>query len=133
GFVYVNGSKRVIRDSAKLKRIAGLRIPPAWTDVWICASPNGHLQGTGRDSRGRKQYRYHARWTATRDELKYDRMIDFSNALPRIRRRVARDLKRTGLPREKVLAAVVRLMDRTSIRVGNEEYRRANGSFGMAT
>ena len=133
GFVYGNGSKHVIRDRATLKRIAALRIPPAWTDVWICPSPNGHLQGTGRDSRGRKQYRYHDRWTATRDELKYDRMIAFSNALPRIRRRVTRDLKRTGLPREKVLAAIVRIMDRTSIRVGNEEYMRANGSYGMAT
>ena len=133
GFVYANGSKRVIRDRATLKRIAALRIPPAWTDVWICPSPNGHLQATGRDSRGRKQYRYHDRWTATRDELKYDRMIEFSNALPRIRRRVTRDLKRTGLPREKVLAAIVRIMDRTSIRVGNEEYMRANGSYGMAT
>jgi DNA topoisomerase I len=133
GFAYANGSKHVIRDLVTLKRIAALRIPPAWTDVWICRSPNGHLQGTGRDSRGRKQYRYHDRWTATRDELKYDRMIEFSSALPRIRRRVTRDLKRTGLPREKVLAAIVRIMDRTSIRVGNEEYRRANGSYGMAT
>jgi DNA topoisomerase-1 len=133
GFVYVNGSKRVKRDGVTLQRIAALRIPPAWTDVWICPSPNGHLQATGRDSRGRKQYRYHNRWTATRDVLKYDRMIEFSNALPRIRRRVTRDLKRTGLSREKVLAAIVRIMDQTSIRVGNEEYTRANGSYGMAT
>lgn len=133
GFVYVNGTKRVLRDRATVQRITALGIPPAWTDVWICPSPNGHLQGTGRDSRGRKQYRYHDRWTATRDVLKYDRMIEFSNALPRIRRRVTRDLKRRGLPREKVLAAIVRIMDRTSIRVGNEEYRRANGSYGMAT
>jgi DNA topoisomerase I len=133
GFAYANGSKRIIRDRATLNRIAALRIPPAWTDVWVCASPNGHLQGTGRDSRGRKQYRYHDCWTAKRDELKYDRMIEFSNALPRIRRRVTRDLKRTALPREKVLAAIVRIMDRTSIRVGNEEYMRANGSYGMAT
>ena len=108
GFVYANGSKRIKRDGATLQRIAALRIPPAWTDVWICPSPNGHLQATGRDSRGRKQYRYHDRWTATRDVLKYDRMIEFFNALPRIRRRVTRDLKRTGLPREKVLAAIDR-------------------------
>jgi DNA topoisomerase I len=133
GFVYVNGSKRVIRDRGTLKRIDALRIPPAWTDVWICPSPTGHLQATGRDSRGRKQYRYHDRWTATRDALKYERMIDFAKSLPRIRRRVARDMRREGLPREKVLAAIVYLMDRTSIRIGNEEYTRDNGSFGMAT
>jgi DNA topoisomerase-1 len=132
-FVYLNGSKREIRDKATLKRIEALRIPPAWTDVWICPSPTGHLQATGRDARGRKQYRYHDRWTATRDALKYDRMIEFAGALPRIRRRVAHDLQRKGLPREKVLAAIIHLMDRTSIRIGNEAYTRDNGSFGMAT
>jgi DNA topoisomerase-1 len=131
--VYLNSKNRAVRDQATLKRIAALRIPPAWTDVWICPSPTGHLQATGRDARGRKQYRYHDQWTAHRDELKYERMIEFATALPRVRRRVARDLKRSGLPREKVLAAIVRLMDRTSIRVGSEEYSRTNNSFGMAT
>ncbi len=133
GFVYLNGSNRKVRDRATLKRIEALRIPPAWSDVWICPSPTGHLQATGRDARGRKQYRYHERWTAARDALKYDRMIEFANALPRIRRRIRRDMRRDGLPREKVLATIVYLMDRTSIRIGNEEYTRDNGSFGMAT
>jgi DNA topoisomerase-1 len=133
GVVYMNPANRAIRDKATLQRIAALGIPPAWTDVWICPSPTGHLQATGRDSRGRKQYRYHDQWTAWRDELKYERMIEFATALPRVRRRVARDLKRRGLPREKVLAAIVRLMDRTSIRIGSEEYSRTNKSYGMAT
>jgi DNA topoisomerase-1 len=133
GIVYLNPANRVVRDRATLERIAALRIPPAWTDVWICPSPTGHLQATGRDARGRKQYRYHDLWTTRRDELKYERMIEFATALPRVRRRVARDLKRPGLPREKVLAAIVRLMDRTSIRIGSEEYTRTNNSYGMAT
>jgi DNA topoisomerase-1 len=133
GVSYVNTANRPIRDKATLQRITALGIPPAWTDVWICPSPTGHLQATGRDSRGRKQYRYHDRWTALRDELKYERMVEFATALPRVRRRVARDLKRSGLPREKVLAAIVRLMDRTSIRIGSEEYSRTNNSYGMAT
>jgi DNA topoisomerase-1 len=133
GFVYLNDANRQVRDRTTLKRIDALRIPPAWTDVWICSSPTGHLQATGRDARGRKQYRYHERWTAARDALKYDRMIEFASALPRIRRRIARDIRRDGLPREKVLATIVYLMDRTSIRIGNEEYTRDNGSFGMAT
>jgi DNA topoisomerase-1 len=133
GVVYMNTANRPIRDRATLKRIAALGIPPAWTDVWICASPTGHLQATGRDARGRKQYRYHDHWTSRRDELKYERMVEFASTLPRVRRRVARDLKRSGLPREKVLAAIVRLMDRTSIRIGSEEYSRTNNSFGMAT
>jgi DNA topoisomerase I len=132
-FGYRNADGGRVEDPKTLERIRALVIPPAWTDVWISRSANGHIQATGRDARGRKQYRYHERWTATRDVLKYDRMIEFSNALPRIRRRIVRDLKRRGLPREKVLAAIVRIMDRTSIRVGNEEYRRANGSYGMAT
>jgi DNA topoisomerase-1 len=113
--------------------IRRLAIPPAWTDVWICSSRNGHLQATGRDARGRKQYRYHPRWRAQRDEAKYDRMLAFGKALPRIRRRVARDLHRPGLPRERVLAAVVRLLERTGVRVGNEEYARDNRSFGLTT
>ena len=113
--------------------IRRLAIPPAWTDVWICSSRNGHLQATGRDARGRKQYRYHPRWRAQRDEAKYDRMLAFGKALPRIRRRVASDLHRPGLPRERVLAAVVRLLERTGVRVGNEEYARDNRSFGLTT
>ena len=133
GVVYMNTANRPIRDKATLQRIAALGIPPAWTEVWICPSPTGHLQATGRDSRGRKQYRYHDRWTAWRGELKYERMLEFATALPSVRRRVARDLKRSGLPRERVLAAIVRLMDRTSIRIGSEEYSRTNNSYGMAT
>jgi DNA topoisomerase-1 len=116
-----------------LARIKSLVIPPAWTDVWICPYPNGHLQATGRDARGRLQYRYHVRWRAVRDEVKYGRMLAFGEALPAIRRRVADDVARPGLPKEKVLAAVVQLLERTLIRVGNEEYARANGSIGLTT
>src|SRR5262249_26983417 len=108
-------------------------IPPAWTDVWICPDPLGHLQATGRDARGRKQYRYHPRWRAVRDEVKYGRLVAFAEALPRIRARTEADLRRSGLPREKVLAAVVRLLEKTFIRVGNEEYARDNGSIGLTT
>ena len=108
-------------------------IPPAWTDVWICPSPDGHLQATGRDARGRKQYRYHPRWREVRDESKYDRMMAFAAALPAIRQRTDADLGRPGLPRAKVLAAVVRLLETTLIRVGNEEYARTNKSFGLTT
>lgn len=108
-------------------------IPPAWTDVWICPNPNGHLQATGRDARGRKQYRYHARWRRVRDETKYERMLLFGGVLPRIRARLRDDLARPGLPREKVLATVVRLLETTFIRVGNEEYARQNNSFGLTT
>ncbi len=108
-------------------------IPPAWTEVWICRDPNGHLQVTGHDAKGRKQYRYHPRWREVRDENKYDRLINFAEALPRIRRRVARDLGRKGLPREKVLAAVVKLLETTLVRVGNDEYAEANKSFGLTT
>ncbi len=133
GFRYVDASGRTIRDEDALGRIRSLAIPPAWTDVWICPRPDGHLQATGRDARGRKQYRYHPRWRDVRDETKYGRMIAFGLALPRVRARVARDLARPGLPREKVLAAVVRLLETTLIRVGNEEYARANGSFGLTT
>jgi DNA topoisomerase I len=131
--VYFDTRRRAIHDLAVLQRIHELRIPPAWTNVWICPSPNGHLQATGRDARGRKQYRYHSNWDTARDSLKYDRVILFAKNLPRIRRRIARDLKRPGLPREKVLAAMLRLMDRTAIRVGNEEYARANHSYGLTT
>jgi len=108
-------------------------IPPAWTDVWISPEPEGHLQATGRDARGRKQYRYHPRWRAVRDETKYGRMLAFGRALPAIRARVLADLERPGLPREKVLAAVVRLLETTLIRVGNDEYARSNRSYGLTT
>jgi len=122
-----------VDDDATLARIRSLAIPPAWTSVWISPHPRGHIQATGRDQRGRKQYRYHPRWREVRDQDKYERMLDFARALPRIRRRVERDLKRPGLPREKVLAVVVWLLERTMMRVGNEEYAQQNGSFGLTT
>jgi DNA topoisomerase-1 len=133
GFVYVDAQGRHVRDPDILRRIRALAIPPAWTDVWICPVPTGHVQAVGRDARRRKQYRYHARWRATRDETKYSRMIAFARSLPRIRAHVDEDLARPGLPREKVLATVVRLLESTLIRVGNEEYARANRSFGLTT
>ena len=117
----------------ELERIRALVIPPAWTNVWICPNPQGHLQATGRDARGRKQYRYHRRWREVRDEVKYGRLIPFARALPRIRRQTDAHLRRPGLPREKVLATVVRLLERTLIRIGNEEYARDNGSIGLTT
>jgi DNA topoisomerase I len=133
GFVYLGPDGRPIRDQEDLKRIKALAIPPAWTDVWICAKANGHLQATGRDARGRKQYRYHSRWREVRDETKYERMIAFAHALPAIRRQVEQDLKLAGEPRAKILATVVKLLESTHIRVGNEEYARSNKSFGLAT
>jgi DNA topoisomerase-1 len=133
GFSYRDPQGRTVREPAVRRRIDGLAIPPAWTDVWICRDARGHLQATGRDARGRKQYRYHPRWREVRDARKYESMADFGAALPRIRDRVRRDLRRRGMPREKVLAAVVRLLETTCIRVGNEEYRRQNGSFGLTT
>jgi DNA topoisomerase I len=133
GFTYTAADGSTVRDAATLRRIKRLVIPPAWTDVWISPSPNGHIQVTARDARGRKQYRYHARWTEVRDTAKYERMQAFAEALPRIRARCERDLRQRGSPRTKVLAAVVRLLEETSIRVGNEEYRRANRSFGLTT
>jgi DNA topoisomerase I len=132
-FAYIGPDGRAVHDAATLERIRRLAVPPAWTDVWICPLPTGHVQATGRDARGRKQYRYHARWRATRDENKYGRMTAFARALPRIRARVAADLRRAGLPREKVLATVVKLLETTHMRVGNEEYARANASFGLTT
>src|SRR6476620_5189955 len=132
-FDYFDTEGKKIRDETRLLRIRRLAIPPAYTDVWICSSANGHIQATGRDARGRKQYRYHERWREVRDENKYDRMIVFGKALPKIRRRVNRDLKLRGLPREKVLATVVQLLGRTFIRVGNEEYAKENKSFGLTT
>jgi DNA topoisomerase-1 len=133
GLRYLRPDGRPVRDPADLRRIKSLAIPPAWTDVWICPDPDGHIQATGKDDRSRKQYRYHPRWREVRDEAKYERTIAFGLALPRIRKRAEKNLARPGLPREKVLAAVVRLLETTLIRVGNEEYARANGSFGLTT
>jgi DNA topoisomerase-1 len=132
-FSYVSAEGKPIRDRATLARIKALVIPPAWRDVWISRDPKGHLQVTGRDARGRKQYRYHPRWRAVRDENKYEKLISFAQALPRIRRRVANHLRRRGLPREKVLAAVVKLLETTLVRVGNDEYAKINNSFGLTT
>jgi DNA topoisomerase-1 len=133
GFTYRDADGRAIRDRATLARIRAIAIPPAWTDVWICPWPNGYLQATGRDARGRKQYRYHARYRSRRDDAKFARMLAFARVLPAIRRRVDEDLARPGLPREKVLAAVVRLLELSLIRVGNDEYARLNRSFGLTT
>ncbi len=133
GFDYRLPDGSLVRDIATLKRIHALAIPPAWTDVWICRDPNGHLQATGRDQRGRKQYRYHPRWREVRDEAKYGKLLIFARVLPLIRTRVEEDLKRSGLPRERVLAAVVRLMELTLFRVGNSEYAKKNKSFGLTT
>jgi DNA topoisomerase I len=132
-FQYFDTEGKLIRDESRLLRIGRLAIPPAYHDVWICPLSNGHIQATGRDDRGRKQYRYHERWRTIRDENKYDRILTFAAALPKIRRRVQADLKLPGLKREKVLAAVVQLLERTFIRVGNEEYARQNKSFGLTT
>lgn len=132
-FSYVGPDGRRLTSAEDLARIRALVIPPGWEDVWICTDPRGHLQATGRDARGRKQYRYHPKWREIRDETKYDRMIGFAQALPQIRECTDRDLKRPGVPREKVLAAVVQLLEKTLIRVGNDEYARQNRSFGLTT
>lgn len=132
-FEYFDTEGKPIRDETRLLRIRRLAIPPAYTDVWICPKANGHIQATGRDARGRKQYRYHERWREARDENKYDRMVVFGKALPKIRRRVNKDLAQRGLPRGKVLATVVQLLERTFIRIGNEEYAKENKSFGLTT
>ena len=136
GFVYRDARGRKLTDAAELGRIRALAIPPAYTDVWICEHPNGHLQATGLDARGRKQYRYHRRWREQRDARKFDRLLEFGSALPRIRARVALDLASVdgpGLVREQVLATIVRLLDTTLARVGNDEYARENHSFGLTT
>ena len=133
GWSYIDPDGAVIRDAEELQRIRALVIPPAWTDVWINPNPRGHIQATGRDARGRKQYRYHDSWRAIRDETKFSRMISFGEALPRIRERVAADLELPGLPREKTLAIAVRILDESLIRVGNEEYARENDSYGLTT
>jgi DNA topoisomerase I len=132
-FVYLTPTGATLRDRRIIARIRRLAIPPAYTDVWICQRGNGHLQATGRDIRGRKQYRYHPSWRQARDASKYNRMLAFADHLPALRARVAADLRLDGLPRRKVLAALVRLLETSLIRVGNEEYSRENGSFGLTT
>lgn len=133
GFRYLNANGKPVRDRATLARIRGLVIPPAWTNVWICPSPSGHLQAVGRDDKGRKQYRYHPRWNEVRDETKYGRLAQFAMALPKIRSRVRADLRQKGLTKVKALATIVQLLESTLIRVGNEEYARSNGSYGLTT
>jgi DNA topoisomerase-1 len=133
GFTYVAPDGTRIRDRALIERIRAIAIPPAWTDVWICPNPKGHVLATGRDARGRKQYRYHPAWRTLRDATKYDRMAAFGEVLPDVRARIDRDLDLRGLPREKVLAAVLRMIDTTLVRVGNDEYARLNASFGATT
>jgi DNA topoisomerase-1 len=133
GFVYIGPNGSQVGDPHTLDRIRGIVIPPAWQRVWICARADGHIQATGYDARGRKQYRYHAEWRRVRDETKYERLADFARRLPALRRHIARDLARRGLPRQKVLATVVRLLETTLIRIGNAEYARTNGSFGLTT
>jgi DNA topoisomerase-1 len=133
GVSYIAPTGRVIRNKAEIARINKLAIPPAWTDVWICPDPRGHIQAVGRDAKRRKQYRYHHQWRASRDENKYDRMMAFAGALPAIRRRTNADVARTGLSREKVLATVVQLLEKSLIRVGNDEYAKANRSYGLTT
>ncbi len=132
-FAYLAPDGKEIADEDELKRIKALAVPPAYQDVWICPVANGHLQATGRDARGRKQYRYHKRFREIRDETKYARMIAFAQALPKIRERIAADLSLSGLPREKVLATAVELLQSTAIRVGNEEYAKDNHSYGLTT
>jgi len=133
GFAYTDDKGRRVTRRATLDRIRALAVPPAWTGVWICADERGHLQATGRDAKGRKQYRYHPRWRMRREADKFDHLIDFAQALPAIRKRVREDLASEGLPRGKVLAAIVQLLERTCIRVGNERYAQENDSFGLTT
>src|SRR5207249_821590 len=132
-FEYLGPDGKLIRDPAVLDRIRSLVIPPAWKHVWITARPRGHMQATGRDARGRKQHLYHPRWREVRDRNKFDRMAGFARVLPRIRSRVSRDMSRNGLPKEKVVATVIRLLETTFARVGNEEYAKENKSFGLTT
>ena len=132
-FLYYDVRGRRIRSPMTLRRIKALAVPPAWTQVWISASPDTHLQAVGRDARGRKQFRYHARWREVREQTKYDRLTAVGSVLPRLRARVATDLSLRGLPRDKVLATIVRLLETTFIRIGNDEYARQNQSFGLTT
>jgi DNA topoisomerase-1 len=133
GFIYISPGGQIIRSRHVLERIKALAIPPAWTQVWISPDPGGHIQAVGRDAKGRKQYRYHERYRTIRDRVKFDRLVAFSAALPAIRSRVEHDLRKQGLPREKVLATVVRLLESTCIRIGNKEYAKSNGSYGLTT
>lgn len=133
GFVYELPNGKTVKDAKILERIRSLGIPPAWKDVWICTHENGHLQATGRDARGRLQYLYHPEWRAVRSQTKYHRMLTFAEVLPKIRRKTRRDLKGKGMTRERVLAAIVRIMEKTLIRIGNEEYAKENDSFGLTT
>jgi DNA topoisomerase IB len=133
GFRYLSPQRRPIKSERTLARIRSLAIPPAYRDVWICPDPHGHIQATGRDARGRKQYRYHPHWRTSRDDGKFARMVEFGSRLPQLRRRLKRDLALAGLPRDKILAVVVTLLEETLIRVGNAEYAQANGSFGLTT
>ena len=133
GFSYLGVDAKPVRDKATLKRIQSLVIPPAWENVWICPSENGHIQAVGRDARGRKQYRYHPRYRQIRDEAKYGRMVAFGAVLPKIRKKVSEDLSAPGLPQHKVIAAIVRFLDETCIRIGNEEYAKSNKSYGITT
>jgi DNA topoisomerase I len=132
-FIYLDRRGRTIQDERVLARIRSLAIPPAYTDVWICHSAHGHVQATARDARGRKQYRYHPEWKAWRDATKFERTLEFARVLPKLRARIARDLRRKGLARERVLATILRLLDRTHARIGNEEYAKANRSYGLST
>ncbi len=132
-FTYTDASGKTVKDAKTLKRIKSLVIPPAWTDVWICSSDAGHMQVTGKDAKGRKQYRYHPLWNRMRNLTKYHRMVPFAELLPRVRQRIQLDLKKPGLPREKVLATIVELLERTLIRIGNEEYAKDNHSYGLTT
>jgi DNA topoisomerase-1 len=132
-FRYSGPRGKAVRDPATLKRIRRLAIPPAWTEVWIASDAGAHLQATGRDAKGRKQYRYHPDFVAIRDQAKYGHLLDFANGLPALRKQLKRDLRRPGLPREKVMAAIVTLLEETLIRVGNEDYARTNASFGLTT
>ncbi|MGE0743021.1 MAG: DNA topoisomerase IB [Hyphomonadaceae bacterium] len=133
GFSYRDKRGKILRNTAALSRIRALAIPPAWTDVWICADDNGHLQATGRDARGRKQHRYHPRFREHRDAAKFEHLAAFAKALPALRARIRRDMRKPGLPREKVIAAIVHLLDTTMIRVGNDEYAKSNKSYGLTT
>src|SRR5438045_4855547 len=133
GFTYTSASGHRVSDATTLARIKGLAIPPAWTDVWISADPTGHLQATGRDAKGRKQYRYHPDFRAHRDAVKFERLYEFGSALPDLRKQVARDITRPGMPKEKVVATVISLLEMTLVRVGNEEYARDNRSYGLTT
>src|SRR3954467_9549256 len=133
GVTYQGPDGKTIRDSSVLKRIRSLAIPPAWTDVWICPSPDGHIQATGRDAKARKQYRYHPRWREVRDGTKFEHMLAFAEGLPAIRARVAEDMAKRGLPREKVLATIVHLLETTLIRIGNADYVKQNKSYGLTT